>query len=220
MTGCCDRGGYDAVFDAKTARANARRYRRKGLDATARRMVDYLRGRGLAGRTLLEVGGGVGALQLELLRAGADRAVNAELSAGYEDAARELLDEAGLASRVERRLLDFAREAHTLAPADVVVMHRVVCCYPDMDALVAAAAQQTRRLLALSFPRDAWYLRLGIRAHNLWQRLRRRSFRAYLHPPDAILASAHTHGLDPVFGYRGRVWHAVVLERVAAGSAL
>jgi magnesium-protoporphyrin O-methyltransferase len=219
MTGCCERGGYDAVFGAKRARANAKRYRRKGLDATARRMVDYLRGRGLAGRTLLEVGGGVGAIQIELLRAGADRAVNAELSAGYEDVARELLEEAGLAGRVERRLLDFAREAHALEPADVVVMHRVVCCYPDMDALVAAAAQRARRSLAMSFPRDAWYLRLGIRAENLWQRLRRRSFRAYLHPPRAILAAAEAHGLQPAFGYRDWVWQSVVLERVATESA-
>jgi magnesium-protoporphyrin O-methyltransferase len=218
MTGCCDRGGYEAVFGAKTARANAKRYRRKGLDATARRMVAYLRGRGLAGRTLLEVGGGVGAVQLELLKAGADRAVNVELSAGYEDAARELLAEAGLAGRVERRLLDFAREARAVEAADVVVMHRVVCCYPDVDALVAAAAERARRSLAMSFPRDAWYLRLGIGVENLWQRLRRRSFRAYLHPPGAILAAAEAHGLRSAFAHRGWIWQAVVLER-ATGSA-
>jgi magnesium-protoporphyrin O-methyltransferase len=141
--------------------------------------------------------------------------VNVELSAGYESVARELLEEAGLAERVERHLLDFAREAHALEPADLVVMHRVVCCYPDMHALVAAAAERAGRRLAMSFPRDVWWVRLGIRAENLWQRLRRRAFRAYLHPPPALLAAAESHGLRPAFGHRGWVWQAVVLERAA-----
>jgi predicted RNA methylase len=68
------------MFGARTARRDAKRYRRKGLDDTAGVMVDFLRRRGLEGASVLEIGGGVGALETELLRAGAAQAVNVEPS--------------------------------------------------------------------------------------------------------------------------------------------
>src|SRR5436189_5668650 len=85
MSNCCSPKGYRWVFSERSARAEAKRYRRKGLDATSRRIVDYLKAQGVAGRTVLEVGGGIGAIQLELLKAGAARAVSVELTPTYED---------------------------------------------------------------------------------------------------------------------------------------
>jgi hypothetical protein len=52
--------------------------------------------RPVEGKTLLEVGGGIGAIEIELLKAGMARAINVELTPTYEAAARELLVEAGL----------------------------------------------------------------------------------------------------------------------------
>jgi hypothetical protein len=205
--GCCQ------IFDARRARSDARRYRKKGLDGHARRLVDHLRQRGVAGAALLEIGGGVGAIGIELLRAGAARATNVELSPGYEAEAGALLAERGLTDRVERRVLDFAARPEAVGRADVVVMHRVVCCYPEMERLVAPAAARAGRLLALTFPRDAWWVRWGIAAANLYERLRRRAFRIYLHPPAAILAAAEAGGLSATFDRTGPLWRSVVFER-------
>jgi hypothetical protein len=210
---CCRATDYGEVFDRREARRNAARYRRKGLDGTARRMVGALAERGLSGATVLEVGGGVGAVQIELLRAGASSATGVELSPAYEDAAADLLREARLAERVERRVADFAAEPAVADAADVVVLHRVVCCYPNMPALVGPAADRARRHLAVSFPRDAWWMRLGLRAANLFFALRGRSFRVHLHPPAAILALAEARGLRPVLEHRGWIWQLAVLER-------
>ncbi len=162
---------------------------------------------------MLEVGGGVGAIQLELLHAGAGRTVNAELSPAYEPYAAALAQEAGLTGRSERRVLDFAAREGELAPADVVVLHKVVCCYPDYELLVGAAAAHARRQLALTFPRDALWARLGLTAVNLLQRLRRHPFRVYLHPPHALLAVARAHGLEPVSRHRGLIWEFAGLGR-------
>jgi magnesium-protoporphyrin O-methyltransferase len=93
-------------------------------------------------------------------------------------------------------------------------MHRVVCCYPDMAGLVGPAAERAGRLLALTFPRAAWWVRGGIAAENLYQRLRGRSFRAFLHPPAAIVATAESKGLRTAFDRTGPIWRSVVLERV------
>jgi hypothetical protein len=53
------------MFSEKNARAEARRYRRKGVDATSRRIADLLKERGVEGKMLLEVGGGIGAIANE-----------------------------------------------------------------------------------------------------------------------------------------------------------
>src|ERR687884_357936 len=108
MAGCCTPSGYRKVFGERAARRDVRKYRRRGLDRAARRIADFLVGGGVAGDSVLEVGGGVGAIQLELLKAGAARTTNVELSPEYEPYAAELLGED---ARVERRVGDFVRDA-------------------------------------------------------------------------------------------------------------
>ena len=54
---------------------------------------------------------------------------------------------------MERRLGDVVSDPELAGPADAVVMHRVVCCYPDYEALVGAASERAQRYLVMSFPR-------------------------------------------------------------------
>jgi magnesium-protoporphyrin O-methyltransferase len=195
------------------ARRDARRYRKRGLDDTAQRLVDELAARGVAKAVVLEVGGGVGAVDLELLKRGAERATVAEISHGYDEEARALAREAGFGERIERRHGDFVEHEAELAPADLVVMHRVVCCYPDPERLVGAAAGHARRLLALSFPHDAWWLRLGVRFANLWLRLTGR-IETFVHAPSRVTAAAERAGMRTVLHEpSGRIWRVAVFER-------
>ncbi len=210
---CCP-AAYGTVFDDREARRNARTYRKKGLDPTARRIVRYLDTQEEMPRTVLEIGGGIGALQVELLRAGASRATNIELSPAYEAIAQDLLAEAGLTDRVQRHLGDFAATPEAFPPADVVIMHRVVCCYPEVARLVSAAASRAQRYLALSYPRNAWWVRVGFAMENLLLfAMRGIGFRIYMHPPHTILATAQSHGFTPTLQHRGWLWEAVILQR-------
>jgi SAM-dependent methyltransferase len=212
--GCCGGKGCDEFFNEKVARRDAEQYRRKGLTGPGRRIVDFLRGRGIEGATVLEIGAGTGSLSLELLKAGGAHATGVELSPSYERHALELAREAGLEERVERRVLDFAEAPQGVAPADAVVLNRVVCCYPDYERLVGAAASRTERYLLLTFPKDVWWTRLGARAGNFVERLRRQSFRVFIHPPAAVLGVAEAHGLRRVAAHTGILWHFAALERV------
>jgi 2-polyprenyl-3-methyl-5-hydroxy-6-metoxy-1,4-benzoquinol methylase len=209
---CSPPRGYEKLFGERSARRDVKRYRRKGLDETARLMVDFLRERGLEGAAVLEIGGGVGAIEAELLRSGAASAVNVELSPAYEDAAVELWREAGVAERAEFRVADVAKDGSEVAPADAVVMHRVVCCYPDYDALVGAAAERARRYLVLSFPRERPLIRAGLGAVNLLARLLRWEYRSFVHPVAGILAAAERRGLRLAFEHRGTIWQVAALE--------
>lgn len=152
-------------------------------------MVEFLELRGIEGATVLEIGGGVGEIQIELLKRGAACAVNLELSAAYEQEAKSLLREAGLEERAERRLHDIAVDPESVEVADVVVLHRVVCCYPDYERLLGAAAQHARRLLVFSYPPRNAVSRLFIATQNLVLRLLRREFRTFAHPPTTSPAS-------------------------------
>jgi len=213
MPSCCDGEGYDAVFTDRFAQRVARRYRRHGLNATSSLMVDFLSRRGIEGASVLEIGGGVGEIQLELLRRGAARVTNLEISAGYEEEARRLLEQSGMAGRVTRRFLDIAQAPDEVEPADVVVLHRVVCCYPDYERLLSAAGGHADRLLVFSHPPENVLSRGVIGAENLVRRVKRQSFRAFVHPADAMVSVLAGAGLTARYRHRGQAWCVVGLER-------
>jgi hypothetical protein len=213
MAGCCNSRGCDEFFSRRVAERAAQRYRRKGLDGTARRMVAFLEQHGIDGLTVLEVGGGVGEVQVELLKRGAARAVNLELSPAWDDEAIRLLREAGLESRAERRLHDIAADPDGVEPADVVVLHRVVCCYPDYERLLAAAGAHARRLLVFSYPPRNRISRLLLAVQNLVFRLRRMEFRTFAHPPRKMREVVEKSGLRQAYAHHPVLWQIAGFER-------
>ena len=213
MSCCSPPRGYTRLFSERAARRDAKRYRRNGLDETAEKMIGFLRSRGIEGGSVLEIGGGVGAVQLELLKEGAASTTNLELSPLYEEVAVELARELGVADRVERRLGDVVAEPMLASEADAVVMHRVVCCYPDYDALVGAASERTRHYLVMSFPRPRLLIRIGMGAVNLAARMLRWEYRTWVHPPQALIRAAEQRGLTLAFESQGRIWQVAALER-------
>lgn len=215
MSGCCgpapgntDPTRYSAVFTPKFSRSITRRYERKGLRPVEQRIVDFLAGTGLDGASVLEVGGGVGEIQLELLKRGAGRTENLELSDAYEANADRLIERAGLRGRVSRRLgVDIAETPDAVEPADVVVLHRVVCCYPDYEKLLGAAAVHARRAVVFSYPPRNWFHRAGFTALNGLMRATGKTYRGYTHDPAAMIEVVRRHGLEPAYQYRSFAWH-------------
>ena len=213
MGDCCEPEGYSATFSDRFARRLARRYRRRGLTRSSRAIVSFLTDRGITDATILEIGGGVGDIQVELLRNGAARATNLEISTSYEPEAIALLERSGLRDRVDRRLLDIAQAPDAVAAADVVVLHRVVCCYPDYERLLTAAGGKAGRLLVFSHPPQNLVTRTVIWWENTVRRLKGDSFRAFVHPPAAMLQVLSDSGLRATYRWRGLGWRVVGLER-------
>jgi 16S rRNA G966 N2-methylase RsmD len=176
-------------------------------------MVAFLEQHDIVGATVLEIGGGIGDIQLELLKRGAAHAVNLELSTGYDTEAAALAREAGLEGRVDRLIRDIATDGASVDAADVVVLHRVVCCYPDYERLLGAVASHARRLVVFSHPPRNVVARSFLTMQNLALRLLRKEFRAFAHPPAAMLRVLAEGGLEPTFTHRGMVWHVEGLVR-------
>ncbi len=216
MAGCCNSRGCDWFFSDRFARRVAKRYRRRGLDTPSKRIVEFIERRGVEGAVVLEIGGGVGEIQLELLRRGAARTINLELSPAYDEQAAVLAREAGVEDRVERRLHDIAVDPAGVEEVDVVVLNRVVCCYPDYERLLGAAADRAGRLLVFSHPPGNLLWRSIAAAQNVAFRLLRKEFRSFAHPPEAMLAVLEGRGLRPAFAQRGVPFSVEGLDREPA----
>lgn len=206
MAGCCDPRGCDRMFNASFARHVARRFRRRGLDSTATRMVDFLAAEGLSGASVLDIGGGVGEIGIELLKRGAATATTLELSPAYDAEARRLAEEAGVADRAHRLMIDIAALPDDVEPADLVVLHRVVCCYPDFERLLGAAASRCRSRLVFSHPPRNVLTRSVSAAQNATFQAIGRRYRSFTHSPAAMVDVVAAHGMEPVVVGEGWFW--------------
>ncbi len=214
MTGCCARHGQEEFFGEKSAANDARRYRRKGADPMARSLARRAAAQGVEGASVLEIGGGVGQVALELLKAGAASAEVVELLPAYEPFVRELASEAGVAERISFRTADLVADPASAAPADVVVLNKVVCCTPDGVPLAGIGASLARRTIVLSFPRQVWWTKTGLATLNLILRLRGRRFRVFVHPQAALEGAVGAHGFARVSERNGPLFRIVAFERV------
>lgn len=204
------------TFSSRDAEGDLKRYREKGPDKTTRSLIDAIVAEGVEGASLLDIGGGIGVVQLELLAAGAASALSVDASEAYVEVALAEAERRGYGDRTTARVGDFVTLASKIEPADVVTLDRVVCCYPDLAALLGAASSHARRLVGLVYPRDSWWNRVAARAIAAFGWLTRDATRWYLHRPgdvDAILRAA---------GYRRReitrdmIWQVALYERAGA----
>ncbi|MGB8349487.1 MAG: class I SAM-dependent methyltransferase [Gaiella sp.] len=206
MSRCCAGESLD-IFGEKSARRALGRYLRKGLGGSdAPRIADWAAEQGLDGATVMEVGGGIGQIQAELVRRGAARGTVVEVVADYEDAARELATATGIADRTAFVLADLVETPDAVEPADIVVLRRVVCCTPVGPAVLGAAAGLASRTLLASYPRDRAGVRVVVRLQNGLLALMRKRFRTFVHPPRELERAAEKHGLRLARVERGFVW--------------
>jgi hypothetical protein len=210
---CCQCQGIEQLFGKREAMRSLRAYVRRGLDKTTRLLVEALRAEEIEGATLLDIGGGVGALQLELLSAGLGSATDVDASGAYLEVAREEAQRRGYGDRVTYYHGDFVELAQKIESADIVTLDRVVCCYHDMPALVGASAVRARRLYGLVYPRDVWWVRIYSALENAVMWVRRHPYRSFVHPARSVDAVVKSAGLERQFFRRDAFWQVVVYAR-------
>lgn len=210
---CCQCVGIEREFGRRRAAWELRRYRRRGPSKTTRLLIAALREHGVSGMTLLDIGGGIGAIQHELLQSGVARATSVDASPAYLQTAKDEAERNGMVERVSYVAGDFTDIAPHIEPADLVTLDRVICCYPDLTALFGEAAARAKRFLGLVYPRDNRLLRWGVRVHNFLRRVFRHPFRAYVHPSEAVESIARQRGLRRSYYRRTMLWQVVVYEQ-------
>ncbi len=210
---CCQCQGVEDLFTEKRVAEKLSRYHKKGPDQTTRLLTDALKKQGVQDATLLDIGGGVGAVQYELLRAGCRSALDVDASNAYLRTARDEAQHQGLAERIRYQYGDFVELAAQIPEADIVTLDRVICCYPDMEALVGLSVRRAGKLYGLVYPRDTWWNKIGLALKRFFYRLQGRSYRNYIHPSRAVEALVNSSGLKQRFYRQTLIWQVVVYSR-------
>jgi magnesium-protoporphyrin O-methyltransferase len=211
---CCEI--TDSVFSKEEARSEIKNYRRKGPAKTTRLILDSLRSLDLKGADLLDIGGGIGVIHHELLKDTARSATHVDASSAYLKEAKEETARRGHGDRVNFIHADFTDVANEIPSVDIVTLDRVVCCYPHFRALLHAAAEHSREALALSYPREVWYMRIFLIVANLFQKLRRDPFRVFLHPIDEMDSMIRREGFERIRVRKLFGWEVALYQRLGA----
>lgn len=211
----CDQD-FERLFDEREAKGDLDEWRRLGPPEATQELIDALRAEGVEDAALLDIGAGVGIVHLELLEAGAASAVDVDASTAYLATARAEADRRGLADRVEHRHGNVVELAVGLPPSDIVTLDRVICCYPDLRALLGAALSTGPRLIGLVHPNDVWWSRASAAAFNAIDRLLRRHHSFYVHRRTAIDALLKESGFIPRHRGGSRYWKVSVYARSEA----
>jgi precorrin-6B methylase 2 len=212
----CDCGCAN-VFGTREAEGDLKRYRRNGPDSTTKALIEAVVAEGIEGATLLDIGGGIGAIAFELLDAGAASVQSIDATDAYIAVERQEAARRGVADRVTARVGDFVALAPDIDPADVVTLDKVVCCYVDMPALLERAAERAGRMVGLVFPRATWWNHVAARLIDAWSWLTRSPVRWRLHPPadiDRLLVGA---GFERHDISRDFIWQVVLYRHRTGG---
>ena len=190
-----------------------RRYRRHGLEAVQRRLLEGLTAAGVAGDSVLEIGCGTGELQRHVLAAGAGSAVGIDVAGGMIAKAQAAAAQAGLDERTTYLVGDAVERAADLPPAALVVLDKVLCCYPEIDALLEVSLERTQRLYAVVVPRSHWLVAAVWRLAIAVFKLLRSSFHPFYHDWHRTAEAIAGAGFRRIFAARTLAWEAWIFHR-------
>jgi magnesium-protoporphyrin O-methyltransferase len=213
---CCSNPqcrGIEQIFDDTIAVRDLQEYKQKGVKKTTRLLLNAIESLGVENASLLDIGGGIGAIQLELLQAGVGRVTNVDASPAYSKTACDEAARRGWGDQVDYHVGNFVDLAPTLESAEIVTLDRVICCYNEMPALVRASVARAQRVYGVVLPRDVWWIKVGIGLFNGVQRLLRHPFRIFAHSTKEMEALVLARGFQRVFVNRGIFWQVRVYAK-------
>ncbi|MFV1997990.1 MAG: class I SAM-dependent methyltransferase [Acidiferrobacterales bacterium] len=213
MSCCCPEARSAGKFFSLFARNYRKRYAKKGFEKSQKQLVEGLRQVGFQGASLLEIGSGVGYLHQTLIQEGAASAVGIDLSPKMITEAKAGAAEKSLSDCVRYIQDDFVNMEEKLEPVDITILDKVICCYPDADGLVHKSLSNTRRVYALTYPRDRWFTRLGSRIMAGIFFIVRVQFRSYIHNPEMVASWITAEGFHRKYDNQTVAWITQVYEK-------
>ena len=210
---CCQCQGIEALFNDRVARRELRKYNKRGATGMTVKLIQAIKRESIVSLSLMDIGGGVGAIQHELVEAGAGNIVSVDAAPAYLEASRQIADRLNYLDRVEYHQGDFVELAADLPASDIVTLDKVVCCYSDMEALVSKSAQLTRRYYGLVLPRENWLVVIIQQITNLVTSLRRVPFKMYIHSHEQISSLLRKIGFEEISTKQDIFWQANLYRR-------
>lgn len=208
---CC---GAEKIFDIKEAQKMLKRYRKKGPAKTTKRLLEAIGKENLDGKTLLDIGGGVGALQQGLLAIDLEATTGVDASLSYINAAKELGEEKQSKDRMTFVHADFLDVHQELNNHDLVTLEKVVCCYPNVQDLIKESARKSTDIYGLVYPSDNFLSRLIVNFGNLYLRFSKNPFRSFVHSERMMNSLIINNGFERIHYSTVFPWKIAVYKRI------
>ena len=210
---CCQCQGIENMFDKKAAKRQLKRYLKKGPSKTTSMLLDAIHKKGVQGLDFLDIGGGIGAIQHDLIKAGASGGTSIEASSAYIDVVKDEILQNGLVETVSFKHGDFTTMASNVDSADIVTLDKVICCYDDMSELVGLSSKLARKIYAVIYPRDVWWTKLAFLMMNFYTRIKGCSFRTFIHPTQKVEEIIFENGLKRNYYTTTLIWQVAIFTK-------
>ena len=211
--GCCQCQGIENMFDKKAAKRQLKRYLKKGPSKTTSMLLDAIHKEGVQGLTFLDIGGGIGAIQYDLIKVGASGGTSIEASSAYIDVVKDEIHQNGLVETVSFKHGDFTAMASDVDSADIVTLDKVICCYDDMSDLVGLSSKLARKIYAVVYPREVWWTKLAFLMMNFCTRIKGSSFRTFIHPTQKVEDIIFGNGLKRNYYATTLIWQVAIFTK-------
>ena len=201
------------MFDKKAANRQLKRYLKKGPSKTTTMLLDAIHKIDVQGLDFLDIGGGIGAIQYDLIKAGASGGTSIEASSAYIDVVKDEILQNSLAETVSFKYGDFTTMASDVNSADIVTLDKVICCYDDMSDLVGLSSKLARKIYAVIYPREVWWTKLAVLMMNFYTRIKGCSFRTFIHPTQKVEEIIFGNGLKRNYYATTLIWQVAIFTK-------
>ena len=203
-------------FFSKHAGMYARRFRKHGLERVQKLLLLGARSEEIPGKEILDIGCGVGALHLTLLKEGAAKATGVDISRGMIERAKEISNELGVAGQASYVVGDFVEVADSIGESDITLLDKAVCCYENIDALLRASTAKTRRIYVLSHPKENIFMKTAFKGHIAFAKLFKWRFHPFWHDWQKLREDIQHLGFELVSSSSTPMWQVLVFRRVGS----
>ena len=205
LTAVCD-------IDAKKAKKQYKHYLKNGPSKVTAKLIEQLANSKI-GASLLDVGGGIGAIQWWFLRNGGIQTYGVDASTGYTHFAIEYAAQNDFKESSHFILGDFTTLAPELPPVNHVTLDKVICCYPDFEAIINQACSKASGTVSLSYPMDGFVADIVRWFGVLSMKLIRNPFKPYVHRVASVRALFVENGFKLREQETSFPWHIQTYEK-------
>lgn len=207
---CC---GADLFFDQKKSGKLYKNYLIKGPSRVTAKMIKQLEKQEIAGKSMVDIGGGIGALQWWFLENGGNKTVDIDASSGYLKQAENHAISKGWESNAQFLLGDCLDVYPQIKYADFITLDKVVCCYPNYKEILEASCDKATEAVSLSYPMDGFISDAIRKLGDILMSFRDNPFRPFIHSVTDIRTVFEQKGFKRVAHKLVFPWHVETYER-------
>jgi len=207
---CC---GADLFFDKKTAAKEYIHYLKKGPSRVTAKIIQQLENQRVEGKSMVDVGGGIGAIQWWFIQKGGNKTTDIDASTGYLKQAQNHASEKGWKDKTQFLLGDCTDVYKEIDDPDFITLDKVVCCYPNYKEILELTCEKSTGHVSLSYPMDG-IISQAIRGLGaIFFMFIHNPFRPYVHPVKEIRNVFAEKGYERISYDLAFPWHVETYSR-------